>query len=268
MKTPERDNEGAVWAAFVAEAGALAALDPDEMSPAQVERLEALSDPFIHAFGYYDALRPSPEVFGDQRVVDFVVREFRGPRSLEREGRRLAEGRTRLRRRIVADLLAQDRGVRPERGLPVTRRRARTAIGHDTFAEAERAHDALVVAELAVAAGGGRALWDVECEEVLPLSPALPKGKYVALRISGDSMEPMMHSGDVVLVQLGAVPVRRRIIVAYHPDHGYLVKEVGRVTAGTIELRSLNEAYPVVILPLTPQTVLGTVVMRWCAHEV
>lgn len=119
--------------------------------------------------------------------------------------------------------------------------------------------------DLAAAAGAGRELWDAECESwiELPRPPELPRGRYVALRISGESMAPLMHSGDVVLVRLGPRLVRDSVIVARRPDDGYVVKRVGAVRRTAIELRSLNPEFAPVIIPRSESLVVGTVVLRW-----
>ena len=44
--------------------------------------------------------------------------------------------------------------------------------------------------DLSVAAGVGRELWDEPCDRWIPLPESAPDGKYVALRVTGDSMVP------------------------------------------------------------------------------
>jgi SOS-response transcriptional repressor LexA len=119
--------------------------------------------------------------------------------------------------------------------------------------------------DLAAAAGAGRELWDAECESwiELPRPPELPRGRYVALRISGESMAPLMHSGDVVLVRLGPRLVRDSVIVARRPDDGYVVKRIGAVRRTAIELRSLNPEFAPITIPRSESLVVGTVVLRW-----
>jgi phage repressor protein C with HTH and peptisase S24 domain len=72
-----------------------------------------------------------------------------------------------------------------------------------------------------------------------------------------------MHSGDMVLVKLGVQPTTGTVVVARDPDHGYVVKEVGRVTARAIELVSLNSAYAPLTVPHATGMVLGMVILRW-----
>ncbi len=117
--------------------------------------------------------------------------------------------------------------------------------------------------ELSVAAGPGRELWDQECERWVELPPALPRGRYIALGVTGDSMEPLLVDGDTVLVRLGSGPATGALVVARLADYGYVVKQVGRLTKRTIELRSLNPVHGPIRTRREPDTVLGTVVMVW-----
>lgn len=132
---------------------------------------------------------------------------------------------------------------------------------------AREAHAAPLV-ELGVAAGTGRELLDEPCDAWVTLPADLPPSRYVALRVVGDSMIPLLHSGDVVLVDLDLAVQPGAVAVARHPEHGYVVKRVARSGGGPgIALVSLNAAYPP--LAFTPGTValLGPVVLRWCAHS-
>lgn len=121
--------------------------------------------------------------------------------------------------------------------------------------------------DLGIAAGTGRALWDEPCDSWVSIPPELPRGRYVALTVKGDSMLPLLHSGDVVLVKLGPEAARDTVIVARRPDDGYVVKRVGSVTPGELELVSLNPAFPAtIVVDRAEGTVTGTVVLRWCGH--
>src|SRR5262249_34841855 len=120
--------------------------------------------------------------------------------------------------------------------------------------------------DLAVAAGAGRELWDEPCERWIALPEQAPPGQFVALAVAGDSMDPLLHAGDVILVRRGPELVRDTVVVARHPDDGYVVKRVGKLRRETVELLSLNEAYPPILIPRDESLVLGTVVLRWCSH--
>ena len=121
--------------------------------------------------------------------------------------------------------------------------------------------------DLGIAAGAGRALWDEPCDSWVSIPDELPRGRYVALTVKGDSMLPLLHSGDVVLVKLGPDVVRDTVVVARRPDDGYVVKRVGRVTPAELELVSLNPDFPApIIVDRAEGAVTGTVVLRWCGH--
>jgi Peptidase S24-like len=122
------------------------------------------------------------------------------------------------------------------------------------------------LAELGVAAGTGRELFDETCDTWVALPDGLPAARYVALRVVGDSMTPLLHSGDVVLVDLDAAVPPGAIAVGRHPDHGSVVKRVLRADGGALRLVSLNPAYPPLELPPGSGALLGPVVVRWCAH--
>jgi hypothetical protein len=125
--------------------------------------------------------------------------------------------------------------------------------------------------DLSIAAGAGRDLWDEPCEQWLELPPDLDvEGQgargFVALTVSGESMLPLLHPGDVVLVRLGPELVRDAVVVARRPDEGYVVKRVDDVGAGLVRLASLNPAFPPVTIPHDERLIVGTVVLRWCGH--
>ncbi len=65
-----------------------------------------------------------------------------------------------------------------------------------------------------------------------------------ALEISGDSMAPLYRDGDIVIVSPSA-PVRRGDRVVVKTVSGEIMaKELKRQTARSVELRSINPAYP------------------------
>lgn len=245
------------WILFVAEVRRLLAMDPAHMEAEALDRLEALSDPLIHLVGYRESMEHWSAAAPDLGADD----ARRGA------GRMGAEERGRLRERIVAGVQAQRLRVALIEGMPsvCTMGDARR-VGSELLAEAQSAHRAVFVPELAIAAGAGHDLWETDCDTLIQLSAAIPQGQYLALKVAGDSMEPLLHSGDVVLVRLGSEVAVGRVVVARDPDHGYVVKEIGQVTVDAIELHSLNASFAPVLVPHSPSTVLGTVLLRWCPH--
>jgi len=121
--------------------------------------------------------------------------------------------------------------------------------------------------DLAVAAGAGRELWDEPPSAFVQLPDHVEHGQYVALTVAGDSMTPLLHTGDTILVKLGSELMADHVVVARHPEQGYVVKQVGRVTPLRVELTSLNADYPALEIPNDASLILGTVILRWCPHN-
>ncbi|BDV35988.1 S24 family peptidase [Methylocystis iwaonis] len=70
-----------------------------------------------------------------------------------------------------------------------------------------------------------------------------------ALEIAGDSMAPLYREGDIVIVS-PAAPIRRGDRVVVKTAAGEIMaKELKRQTARSIELRSINPAYPDRVVP-------------------
>jgi SOS-response transcriptional repressor LexA len=259
----ERDDDvrlAAIWAAFVAEAGGLAAADPDDMTPDQFERLQRLSDPLVDLVGHLERRRVDAPAYEDPRFATWLA----GQGVLDAELLDPVEI-TALSRRIVADLEAERLGVVMSSRMPEPRALDHVGSASALIEETATRHESVLI-DLDVAAGAGRELWDVECELCIPLPAELPRGRHLALKVSGDSMEPLVHAGDVILVRLGVDVVRDTVVVARQPEDGYVVKRVGRVLQRSIELRSLNPAFPPLLIPRVANVMLGTVVLRWCGH--
>jgi len=221
---------------------------------------------------------PGHETPDDERRIDGLI-ALAGP---------LAERMTQPDPRFLDWQAAElrDRGRRSARDADVVERARRLAARALGFRHAVRCIDQMPAAntypgpletagadvraprfDLGIAAGAGRVLWDEPCDSWVSIPPELPRGRYVALTVKGDSMLPLLHSGDVVLVKLGPDAVRDTVVVARRPDDGYVVKRVGRVTPGQLELVSLNPDFPApIIVDRDEGTVTGTVVLRWCGH--
>jgi phage repressor protein C with HTH and peptisase S24 domain len=155
---------------------------------------------------------------------------------------------------------------RAERRLPRQPLRGRTAPVAATVAQSlSVAMDAgcAVMLELSAAAGSGRELWDEPCDTWVELPANLPSARYVAMRVDGDSMQPVLAPRDVILVQLDAVPMVDDLVVARRPEAGFVVKRVASLTTRQLELASFNDAYPPVTVRRDPSTVLGTVIARF-----
>ena len=80
-------------------------------------------------------------------------------------------------------------------------------------------------------------------------------------------MIPLLHSGDLVLLDLDGPVPPGAVAVARHPEHGYVVKRVERRGGRALSLVSLNAAYPPLELRPGRGALLGPIVLRWCGHE-
>jgi hypothetical protein len=60
---------------------------------------------------------------------------------------------------------------------------------------------------------------------------------------------------------------RDTVIVARHPDDGYVCKRVSRLRRDAIELSSLEPGRPLITIPRDPRLILGTVLLVWCQHR-
>ncbi len=136
-------------------------------------------------------------------------------------------------------------------------------------AAAPAAGRAVPVVELGVAAGPGRELWDEAPARWVALPDGVPDARYLALRVVGTSMAPLLRSGDVVLVRAdarGREPRAGRVLVARHPDDGYVCKRVHAVGARRVVLASLEPGHAPLALPRDPALVVGTVVAAWAGR--
>lgn len=105
---------------------------------------------------------------------------------------------------------------------------------------------------LGAAAAGGFEDVDVTGETAEVLNPTLrdvQSGRYGAVRVDGDSMEPRLHDGDLVLLDtFDKVPKPKRIMAVYALGKGSAFGYVHRVGELTL-LTKANPAYPPIILP-------------------
>jgi phage repressor protein C with HTH and peptisase S24 domain len=75
-------------------------------------------------------------------------------------------------------------------------------------------------------------------------------GTY-ALEVSGDSMVPLYREGDRVIVSPGPLPRRGDRVVVKTTGGEVMIKVLARDTAKSIELHSVNPAYPPRVIPKT-----------------
>jgi SOS-response transcriptional repressor LexA len=207
---------------------------------------------------------PEGPLWRDARFIDWLAAELR---ARDRGARR----RTDLELAVhggamLARLRAKQLGIARALEIPRFRRPSISGTPGEVLQAASRER-AVPVVELGVAAGIGRELWDEPVESWLDLPVDVPAGQYLALKVAGESMAPLMHTGDTVLVRLGAEVERDTVIVARHPDDGYVCKRVRQVRADAIELDSLEPGRPLITIPHGRGSVLGTVLLVWCVHR-
>lgn len=73
--------------------------------------------------------------------------------------------------------------------------------------------------------------------------PGVDDSDAYALEISGDSMAPVYRDGDRIVVAPDSVPRRGDRVVVKTREGEVMAKELGRTTARTVELVSLNPDY-------------------------
>ena len=200
----------------------------------------------------------------DEKFLGWLASDLRGGLSGEERSRDESAAA-----RFAARALTRIAVRRAEKALPLRRLRERPAPVIATVAQALPAassdHCATIL-DLAVAAGAGREIWDEPCESWLRLPEDIPSGRYVALRVAGDSMTPVLRPREVILLDLDSVPRVDDLIVARLPDQSHVVKRVASIKEGRIELASFNPAYESIFVPHNPSPVVGTVIARF-THE-
>jgi SOS-response transcriptional repressor LexA len=226
--------------------------------------LERAKDLLVRLAGERAMARLDPLDPVEAAFLEWCAREARATLSAE-ERRRLESGADRFVR-TVRSRRAMDRSrVREVAAEPESAPAWEEGTLAQVVAAAARVRHAPAI-EMSVAAGVGRELWEEPCERWIPLPSDAPDGRYVALRVTGDSMVPLLHDGDTILVKLGDEIVPDAVVVARVPDGGYVVKRVGGIAGSRVELESLNPDYPPIVIARDPSLVLGTVLLRWCTH--
>ncbi|MFN2399802.1 MAG: helix-turn-helix transcriptional regulator [Gemmatimonadaceae bacterium] len=233
--------------------------EDDAQTEYQRDRVEFL-------VGRYLLQQPDSPGWHDEHFLEWLARRTDPAEDELSDEEALAYGRRMMNQCLVAAVPVRriDHPV-PERPASI-RTNSVAAMG---FAFREHAAPKL---DLQVAAGPGRELWEEVCESWVDLPPEITPGRYLALKIVGQSMAPLMHSGDVILVQVGRKIVPGSVVVARDPESGYVCKRISRIGPTTIDLSSLNPEFPGVTIPRDDSggggggVVLGTVILRWCSH--
>jgi len=218
-------------------------------------------DDLMSAVGRETELSDNELTYQDERFLFWLANDLRS--GLDREQRSQDQrdaiefaqrALTRLQIRLA------------EKRLPRRQLRERSATVNATLVHAIPAASkerCATILDLAVAAGSGRELWDEPCDRWLELPDDVPSGRYVALRVSGDSMAPVLDPREVILIQLDATPRVDDLVVARLPDQSHVVKRVAAMKGATMELASFNREYESIFVARDPSPVVGTVIARF-----
>jgi len=218
-------------------------------------------DELMSAVGREAELADHELLYQDERFLSWLAMDLRSGSDSgqlandEREAAEFARrALTRLKVRVA------------EKRLPLRQLRERAASLNATLAHsipaASRERCATIL-DLAVAAGGGRELWDEPCDRWLELPDDVPAGRYVALRVAGDSMSPVLGQREVILIDLDSAPRVDDLVVARLGDQSHVVKRVASMKGTTIELASFNPEYESIFVARDPSPVVGTVIARF-----
>jgi len=234
----------------------------------ELERLLGAGDPIVDDVlvdlaAQAELRREDSPFYTDERLVTWLERDLESPE--RRNEGWTAEEVHEVAERIRANVMARLLHVAMRSGSPPCVREIIPGTIPQVQDDAVAAHAAPQL-DLAAAAGAGRDLWDEQCDQWVEMPAELPAGKYIALKVAGDSMSPLFHGGDTVLVKLGPLAKPDSVVLARLADGGYVIKRVSRASPRRLELSSLNSAYPPLQVVRDEHTVVGTVVLRWCEH--
>jgi hypothetical protein len=210
------------------------------------------------------ARRDDATAWSHQPFVEWFVAEARADAERQMRGRRDPESLLRGGRALHMRVLARRCGVGLIEASPPLIAPSRVGPPVQVMEEAARV-GAVARVDLAAAAGPGRALWDEPSEQWVALPAGAPRMRALALRIDGESMAPLLHTGDTVLVELGPTLARGRIVVARNADDDYVCKRVERVGRREVLLASLDPAHGTVTIPRDERLIVGTVRLVWRA---
>lgn len=199
--------------------------------------------------------------FQDEKFLGWLARDLRSALNTEERTQDELDA-VDFARRALTRLAVR----RADRALPRRPLRERTAPLVATIEQSiglASANGCATLLDLAVAAGQGREIWDEPCDRWLELPEDVSPGRYVAVRVAGDSMTPVLCPREVILIQLESTPRVDDLVVARLPDQSHVVKRVASIKDGAIELASFNPDYQPIFVPREPSPVVGTVIARF-----
>ena len=199
--------------------------------------------------------------FQDEKFLGWLAGDLRGALNTEERTQDELDAADFARRALRR--LAVRRADRALPRRPLRERSAPVAATIEQSINVASANGCATLLDLAVAAGQGREIWDEPCDRWLELPEDVSPGRYVALRVAGDSMTPVLCPREVILIQLDSNPRVDDLVVARLPDQSHVVKRVASIKDGSIELASFNADYQPIFVAREPSPVVGTVIARF-----
>ncbi len=121
--------------------------------------------------------------------------------------------------------------------------------------------------EVSVSAGGGAYEADDGYEKLeVPqyfidmLGGANSLKNLDAINVIGDSMEPTLHSDDIIFVDKSIKNISKEGIYAFTNEHGLFVKRIQKRVDGGLDIISDNREYPMQVVSLNEINLIGKVV--------
>ena len=199
--------------------------------------------------------------YQDEKFLSWLARDLRDGLNTEERTQDELDAADFARRALTRLAVRRADSALPRR--PLRERTAPVAATISQSVGIASANRCATLLDLAVAAGQGREIWDEPCDRWLELPDDITPGRYVALRVAGDSMTPVLCPREVILIQLDSTPRVNDLVVARLPDQSHVVKRVASIEDGNIELASFNPDYRPIFVAREPSPVVGTVIARF-----
>ena len=199
--------------------------------------------------------------YQDEKFLSWLARDLRSGLNTEERTQDELDAADFARRTLTRLAVRRADKALPRR--PLRSRSAPVDATIEQSVDVASANRCATLLDLAVAAGQGREIWDEPCDRWLELPEDISPGRYVALRVAGDSMTPVLNSREVILIQLDSTPRVDDLVVARLPDQSHVVKRIASIRDGSIELASFNADYRPIFVAREPSPVVGTVIARF-----
>ena len=199
--------------------------------------------------------------YQDEKFLSWLARDLRDGLNTEERTQDELDAADFARRALTRLAIRRADKVMPRR--PLRERSAPVAATISQSVGIASSNGCATLLDLAVAAGLGREIWDEPCDRWLELPEDTTPGRYVALRVAGDSMTPVLCPREVILIQLDSTPRVDDLVVARLPDQSHVVKRIASIEDGSIELASFNPDYRPIFVAREPSPVVGTVIARF-----